>query len=172
MARLSQPGGSSILSEGAYRQANLQIFLAALISLTLATLVGALLKRAKGQGRAGGVVANYKRPRALVVVYGRRHRPGLYVGQGGHHHFVRLYLVLLPARIHQHALHAPRRPLGDSGERFFIILPWQYALIWTEWHNMYTILIPVYAFLFLPILSALHEDSTRFLERTRKCNGA
>ena len=56
-AALRQPGGSTILSDGAYRQANLQIFLAALILLTLATLVGLLLKHHKGQGRASSVVA-------------------------------------------------------------------------------------------------------------------
>ena len=49
-AALRQPGGSTILSDGAYRQANLQIFLAALILLTLATLVGLLLKHHKGHG--------------------------------------------------------------------------------------------------------------------------
>ena len=167
VARLSQPGGSTILSEGAYRQANLQIFLAALILLTLATLVGALLKRAKGQGRAGGVVANYNaRVRswwymggvtALAFMLGKVGIITLFA-------FISFYCL----REFISMLYTRRADHWAIAASFFIILPWQYALIWTEWHSMYTTLIPVYAFLFLPILSALHEDSTRFLERTSK----
>jgi phosphatidate cytidylyltransferase len=51
---------------------------------------------------------------------------------------------------------------------FFIALPVQYFLIWIEWYGMYSIFIPVYAFLILPILSALAADTKRFLERTAK----
>lgn len=29
---------------------------------------------------------------------------------------------------------------------FYIVLPWQYGLVWTGWYGMYTLLIPVYAF--------------------------
>jgi phosphatidate cytidylyltransferase len=48
---------------------------------------------------------------------------------------------------------------------FYLVLPMQYALIWIEWYGMYSIFIPVYGFLFLPIISALRADSTRFLSR-------
>ncbi len=58
-AALRQPGGQGILSDGAYHQANLQIFLAALILLTLATLTGLLLRHFKKQGRTRAVVENY-----------------------------------------------------------------------------------------------------------------
>lgn len=51
---------------------------------------------------------------------------------------------------------------------FFIALPFQYFLIWIEWYGLYSIFIPVYAFLILPILSALAADTKRFLERTAK----
>ncbi len=51
---------------------------------------------------------------------------------------------------------------------FFIALPVQYFLIWIEWYGLYSIFIPVYAFLMLPILSALAADTKRFLERTAK----
>ena len=51
---------------------------------------------------------------------------------------------------------------------FFIALPVQYFLIWIDWYGMYSIFIPVYAFLILPILSALAADTKRFLERTAK----
>jgi phosphatidate cytidylyltransferase len=48
---------------------------------------------------------------------------------------------------------------------FYLVLPMQYALIWIEWYGMYSIFIPVYGFLFLPIISALRADTTRFLGR-------
>src|SRR5690606_31543846 len=51
---------------------------------------------------------------------------------------------------------------------FYICLPIQYLLIWNDWYGLYSIFIPVYAFLFLPILSAFGSDTTRFLERNAK----
>ncbi|MGQ0799488.1 MAG: phosphatidate cytidylyltransferase [Pseudomarimonas sp.] len=51
---------------------------------------------------------------------------------------------------------------------FYVALPFQYWLVYVDWYGMVTLLIPVYAFLFLPIMSALGGDTTRFLERTAK----
>lgn len=48
---------------------------------------------------------------------------------------------------------------------FYLVLPLQYALIWIEWYGLYSIFIPVYGFLFLPIIVALRADATRFLDR-------
>lgn len=51
---------------------------------------------------------------------------------------------------------------------FFLITPLQYYLIWKRWYSMFTILIPVYAFLFLPARSAWAGQTERFLERAAK----
>jgi phosphatidate cytidylyltransferase len=51
---------------------------------------------------------------------------------------------------------------------FFIFTPLQYLLIRTDWYGLFAILIPVYAFLFLPLRIALAGDTTRFFERTAK----
>ncbi len=48
---------------------------------------------------------------------------------------------------------------------FFVVLPMQYWLIWIDWYGFYSIFIPVYAFLFLPILSALRGEVEGFLPR-------
>jgi phosphatidate cytidylyltransferase len=48
---------------------------------------------------------------------------------------------------------------------FFVILPVHYWLIWAGKYGMYSIFIPVYAFLLLPILAALRGDKDRFLVR-------
>ena len=48
---------------------------------------------------------------------------------------------------------------------FFVVLPLQYTLISEEWYGLYSIFIPVYAFLLMPIVSAIRGDPQRFLER-------
>lgn len=48
---------------------------------------------------------------------------------------------------------------------FFIILPVQYILIGIDWYGLYSIFIPVYGFLFLPILSVLRGETDAFLNR-------
>ena len=49
---------------------------------------------------------------------------------------------------------------------FFVVLPFQYFLIGVEWYGMYAVFIPVYAFLFLPILQAVKSDARNFMERS------
>jgi phosphatidate cytidylyltransferase len=51
---------------------------------------------------------------------------------------------------------------------FFVVLPCQYVLVGTEHFNLFTVFIPVYVFLALPVASALANDPTRFLERNAK----
>ena len=51
---------------------------------------------------------------------------------------------------------------------FFIVLPLQYALVWTERFNLFTVFIPVYVFLAIAVVSALGNDPQRFLERNAK----
>lgn len=48
---------------------------------------------------------------------------------------------------------------------FFFFLPLQYYLVASHWYGLFSILIPVYAFLLLPISASLGSDTTRFLER-------
>jgi phosphatidate cytidylyltransferase len=51
---------------------------------------------------------------------------------------------------------------------FFVVLPLQYVLVYAGWYGLYTIFVPVYVFLLLPILEVLGGDTKRFLERTSK----
>lgn len=51
---------------------------------------------------------------------------------------------------------------------FYFVLPAQYLLIAYDWYGLFSIFIPVYVFLLLPILAALGGDTTAFLERTAK----
>lgn len=51
---------------------------------------------------------------------------------------------------------------------FFVVVPLQYWVLALDWHGLFVILIPVYAFLLLPARSAAAGDCERFLERTAK----
>lgn len=55
---------------------------------------------------------------------------------------------------------------------FFVVLPVQYGLVWAEWYGLYSIFIPVYAFLLLPIVAALRADTDRFLMRIAEAQWA
>jgi phosphatidate cytidylyltransferase len=51
---------------------------------------------------------------------------------------------------------------------FFVVLPMQFALVITRHFDLFTVFIPVYVFLALPVVSALANDPQRFLERNAK----
>jgi phosphatidate cytidylyltransferase len=55
---------------------------------------------------------------------------------------------------------------------FFVVLPAQYYLIWIEWYGLYSIFIPVYAFLLLPIIAALRGDTKAFMPRVAEVQWA
>lgn len=58
--------------------------------------------------------------------------------------------------------------LADSwalAAAFFVVLPVQYFAIGMDWYGFYSVFIPVYAFLMLPILTALRGESRHFLIR-------
>ncbi|MFT4742900.1 MAG: phosphatidate cytidylyltransferase [Yoonia sp.] len=48
---------------------------------------------------------------------------------------------------------------------FFVVLPLQYIFVAMEWAGLYAVFIPVYAFLMLPIVSAMRGNADRFLIR-------
>ncbi len=51
---------------------------------------------------------------------------------------------------------------------FFIVLPIQYLLLGSRSFDLFSVFIPVYMFLALPVVSALAGDPERFLERNAK----
>jgi phosphatidate cytidylyltransferase len=51
---------------------------------------------------------------------------------------------------------------------FFVVLPVQYWLVATRHFDLFTVFIPVYVFLAIPVVSAFAGDTQRFLERNAK----
>lgn len=72
---------------------------------------------------------------------------------------LREFMTLTPTRAGDH------RALSLA---FFVLIPLHYYLIYTEWYALFTILIPVYAFLLMPCISVLAQDTEHFLERAAK----
>lgn len=51
---------------------------------------------------------------------------------------------------------------------FFVVTPLQYVLLGVGWYGLFSIFIPAYVFLLLPIRAAAAGEVERFLERTAK----
>ncbi|MCC9598760.1 MULTISPECIES: phosphatidate cytidylyltransferase [Rubrivivax] len=51
---------------------------------------------------------------------------------------------------------------------FFVVLPAQYLLVGFRTFDLFTVFIPVYVFIAIPVISALAGDPERFLERNAK----
>ena len=72
---------------------------------------------------------------------------------------LREYITLSPTRRSDH------RSLVLA---FFVVLPLQYWLAGAKLFNLFTVFIPVYVFLLIPVVSALAGDPRGFLERNAK----
>jgi phosphatidate cytidylyltransferase len=55
---------------------------------------------------------------------------------------------------------------------FFGVLPLQYYFILIDWYGMYSVFVPVYVFLLLPVLSALRGNPKDFLVRVSETQWA
>lgn len=72
---------------------------------------------------------------------------------------LREFITLTPTRAGDHL------PLVVA---FYVLIPVQYWLIFDDWYGLFSIFIPVYAFLALPALAVFGGDTERFLERSTK----
>jgi phosphatidate cytidylyltransferase len=76
------------------------------------------------------------------------------------------FLSLLALR--EYMTIAPTKP-GDAHIifwSFFLFTPMQYYFIWLDWYGLYSIFLPVYALIFIAVISAASGDTEAFLERT------
>ena len=149
------------------RDQTVMVFAVVVGALLLASAVGILLKRFVTGGSDNAAIANLNaRIRAWWVMIAAL-AAAFALGRGG--------VILLFAFASFSALrefitltYTRRADHMALALCFFVILPAQFWLVWVGWYGLYTIFIPVYAFLILPIASAMAQDSTRFLERTAK----
>jgi phosphatidate cytidylyltransferase len=134
--------------------------------LAVATVVGQVIKRQPHLGLHAAAVESFNgRVRAwwiicsLLLVAFLNY--GLTVALFGFLSFwaLREFITLTPTRLGDH------RALFWV---FFFFTPLQYVMVWLDKYALYSIMIPVYAFLFIPARVALSGDYKRFLERVAK----
>jgi len=149
------------------RSDTLLLFAGVLGVLVAASLAGALLRRRVAHGEPHAVIDNLiARTNAWWVMVAAL---GLAFAFGKTGVLV-LFLFVSYAALREYVTLAYTRS-GDHmtlAVMFYVALPMQYFLIWIEWYGLYSIFIPVHAFLVLPILASLGGDTTRFLERAAK----
>lgn len=139
--------------------------------LVLASVVGWILSRREGSAGYHSTIANLNaRTRAwwiMVVIFLGALLTGI-IGS------VILFGLLSFFALREFITMTPTRP-GDHRTLFwlfFIVTPIQYWLVGTGWYALFSIFIPVYAFLFVPMRSVIAGDCERFLERTAKIQWA
>ena len=139
--------------------------------LVIASIIGAILKvrvkSEKGQATVDNMNARIKAWWVMVGVFAVANFAGLTATVGL---FTLLSLGALKEFVNLNAKHS-----GDRKSRrlaFMILTPLQYLLIWMDWYGMFALLLPVYAFLFIPTLNASQGDPEHFLERTAKLQWA
>lgn len=132
--------------------------------LLLASAIGFVLSRLYGTGDSAGVIENLNaRIKAWwVMVFAI----GLAL-MGGLTGVVLLFGICSFAALREFVtlMDTRRSDHWALAAAFFIVLPVQYYLVWIEWYGLYSIFIPVYAFLLLPIVAVLFGDTQRYLVR-------
>jgi phosphatidate cytidylyltransferase len=134
--------------------------------LLIASLITFILKRRAG-GDTGPVILNLdarvKAWWAMVLVFSLALLTG---GTGS----VILFALISFLALREFITLTPTRP-GDHRTlfwAFFVLVPLHYFIVWLQWYGLFAILIPVYAYVLLPIRSAAAGDCERFLERSAK----
>jgi phosphatidate cytidylyltransferase len=134
--------------------------------LLVATIVGQVIKRQPHLGLHAAAVESFNgRVRAWWIICSLLAvaflNYGLTVILFGFLSFwaLREFITLTPTRLGDH------RALFWV---FFFFTPLQYVMVWLDKYELYSIMIPVYAFLFIPARIALSGDYKRFLERVAK----
>lgn len=133
------------------------------VLVTASTIAFVLGRRAKTP-KARNTVANLEaRINAWWVMVGLM-VGALAVGRGA---VVVLFAILSFLALRELLTLVPSRRSDHSSLfwSFFLAVPVQYTLLWTEWYGMFAIFLPVYGFLALSVRTALSGDVERFLHR-------
>jgi phosphatidate cytidylyltransferase len=85
----------------------------------------------------------------------------------GHHAVILLFAFVSFAALREFITLTPTRRADHFAVflSFFVVLPLQYWLVWADWYGFFAILIPVYAFLLLPVVAVVFGDPRNFLAR-------
>jgi len=143
------------------------LYMGILVLLVVASIIGFLLEWRVKTPRGRATVANINaRIKAWWVMSGVFALANL----GGTTTTILLFAFLSFLALREFVTLTPTRR-GDHRSllfTFFFLMPLQYFLVATQWYGLFSVLVPVYAFLFIPTVNALQGDPKHFLERTAK----
>jgi phosphatidate cytidylyltransferase len=143
------------------------LFIGLIICLVVASTIGVMLKRKLSAGSSSAFVDNLiSRTNAWWVMIIAL---ALVIAAGSISTII-LFAIISFFGLREFVTLTPTKP-GDHyalSLSFFILVPLQYFLIYDGWYSLFAILIPVYGFLFLPMMSVLSGDTESFLERVAK----
>jgi phosphatidate cytidylyltransferase len=131
------------------------------VALLLATAVGYVLHRQSAGAAVDNLNARIRAWWVMIAISG-----GVLVAGNGA--IVALFGLLSFLALREFVTQTPVRRADHTAlfVSFFLALPVQYVLVGVQWYGLFAIFIPVYAFLTIPILSAVFADAQKFLQRT------
>ncbi len=133
--------------------------------LVLASAIGAFLKARVAHGAPHAVIDNLNARINAWWIMAALIGAALWAGKTA---TVLLFAFMSFVALREYATLSPTRR-GDHWAlvvSFFVVLPFQYFLVWIQWYGLFAVLIPVHAFLILPLLEALSGDTRHFMQRT------
>lgn len=148
-------------------QTALILFLGIGAILVVASVTGAILrKRATSEAGRATVENLNQRVKAwwlMVAIFGAAFTFGqtvtLVLFALTSFYCLREFITLTPTRPADHR---------SVAAAFYLFIPLQYFLVGIDWLSLFSIAIPVYAFLILPMLAVMAGETQNFLQRTAK----
>lgn len=137
------------------------LFYGVLGVLVAASIVGLALARLKGPSPAisnfnSRTVAWWVMVLVLAAVF--------FVGKAG---VVLLFAGLSAIALYEFTILTESRRSDTAAlvAGFAVVLPVQFYLVWIEWYGLFAVLIPVYAFLLLPVIATFRGETAHFMSR-------
>ena len=155
------------MNQSMFIQTVMGVFVLLIVSSTVAWLLKMRVKTDNGRVVVDNLIARINAWWVMAAVLGAAFYGGLVTT-------VALFFVLSCFALREFlrliGMHSADQRLAMLA--FVVFTPLQYWLIYDGWYGLFAILIPVYAFLVLPFLSALAGDTDDFLARTAKMQWA
>jgi len=143
-------------------QQAIRLFAGIGVTLLVASVIGYALKAGLAHGRPHGVIDNLNaRIKSWWVIVSV---VGVAFALGGDAMTLLFVFISFVALREFTAPLRSRRDHGLLAVSFLVVLPVQYVLVRLGWFNLYSIFVPVCAFVLMPLVAAATNGSRRFAE--------
>jgi phosphatidate cytidylyltransferase len=145
----------------------LWIFAALLALLLVSSIIGFILSRT---ARSESDKTTVKNLNARIIAWWKMSGIFALTLLMGPHGSILLFALIsfLALREYMTLIRTSRADHSTLFWSFFVITPLQYWLLYISWLGLFMVLIPVYAFLFIPLRLVLEGDTAGFLDRAAR----